>query len=71
MKHYKPLVSSAPTHSILNAQTFHYRNSANTDVRKTFARFRRNTSQQDSGPNVTNIRALPTALRVAHSRRAG
>jgi hypothetical protein len=41
MKRYKALLSSAPAHSILNAQAFHYRNSADTDIRKTFARIRR------------------------------
>ena len=41
MKDYKPLLSSAPAHSILNAQAFHYTNSAATDIRKTFARIRR------------------------------
>ena len=38
---YKPLASSAPAHSILNAQAFHYTCSVETDIRKTFARFRR------------------------------
>ena len=38
MKHYKPLLSSAPANSILNAQEFHYTNSTSTDIRKTFAR---------------------------------
>src|SRR5450755_126414 len=38
---YKPLVSSAPAHSILNAQAFHYTSSAKTDIRKTFARVQR------------------------------
>lgn len=41
LKDYKPLLSSAPAHSILNAQAFHYTNSAATDIRKTFARVRR------------------------------
>ena len=41
MKRYKPLLSSAPAHSILNAQAFHYTNSVATDIRKTFARIRR------------------------------
>ena len=39
---YKPLLSSAPAHSILNAQAFHYTNSVETDIRKTFARVARN-----------------------------
>ena len=47
MKHYKPLLSSAPASSILNAQEFHYSNSASTDIRKTFANFRRNVSKQN------------------------
>jgi hypothetical protein len=37
---HKPLVSSAPAHSILNAG-FRYTNSTATDIRKTFARARR------------------------------
>ena len=47
MKPYKPLFSSAPANSILNAQEFHYSNSASTDIRKTFANFRRNTLKQN------------------------
>ena len=46
MKQYKPLLSSAPANSILNAQQFHYRNSANTDIRKTFANFRCNGGER-------------------------
>ncbi len=41
MKRYEPLSSSAPAHIILNAQTFQYPNSAEMDIRKTFARIRR------------------------------
>ena len=41
VKRYKPLLSSAPAHSILNAHAFHYTNSVATDIRKTFARIRR------------------------------
>jgi hypothetical protein len=41
VKRYKSLLSSAPAHSILNAQAFHYTNSVATDIRKTFARIRR------------------------------
>ena len=40
MNDYKPLVSSAPAHSILNAQAFHYTSSVATDIRKTFDKFR-------------------------------
>lgn len=36
----KPLVSTAPAHSILSAR-FRYSSSAATDIRKTFARIRR------------------------------
>lgn len=45
MKDYKPLVSSAPAHSILNAQTFHYTSSVTTDIRKTFVRVLRNRAK--------------------------
>ena len=44
VKRYKPLLSSAPGHSILNAQAFHYTNSVDTDIRKAFARIRRERS---------------------------
>jgi len=40
MNNLKQLVSSAPEHSILNTR-FHYRSSVATDIRKTFARIRR------------------------------
>lgn len=49
---HKPLVSSAPEHSILNAE-FRYTNSAATDVRKTFARIRREQASASS-----NVRAI-------------
>jgi len=58
MKQYKPLLSSAPANSILNAQEFHYRNSARTDIRKTFANFRRNASKQNQPRVATNVRTL-------------
>jgi len=58
MKQYKPLLSSAPANSILNAQEFHYRNSASTDIRKTFANFRRNASKQNQPRVATNVRTL-------------
>jgi hypothetical protein len=41
VKRYKPLLSSAPAHRILDAQAFQYRNSVDTDIRKTFARIGR------------------------------
>jgi hypothetical protein len=40
MNNLKQLVSSAPEHSILNTR-FRYRSSVATDIRKTFARIRR------------------------------
>ena len=58
MKHYKPLLSSAPANSILNAQEFHYRNSASTDIRKTFEKFRRNASKHNQPRFATNVRTL-------------
>jgi hypothetical protein len=61
MKSYKPLLSSAPAHSILNARTFHYRNSADTDIRKTFARLRRNATNKDVRSGMApNVRAFAT-----------
>ena len=58
MKQYKSLLSSAPANSILNAQEFHYRNSASTDIRKTFANFRRYASKQNQPSAATNVRTL-------------
>jgi len=58
MKQYKPLLSSAPANSILNAQQFHYTNSASTDIRKTFASVRRNASKQNQPSVATNVRTL-------------
>ena len=37
---YKPLLTAAPAHSILNAE-FRYTKSTETDIRRTFARIRR------------------------------
>ena len=60
VKDYKPLLSSAPAHSILNAQAFHYTNSAATDIRKMFARIRRRREKADAASlNVaSNVRRL-------------
>jgi hypothetical protein len=59
VKDYKPLLSSAPAHSILNAQAFHYTNSAATDIRKTFARVRRREKADAASLNVaSNVRPL-------------
>jgi hypothetical protein len=72
MKQYKPLLSSAPANSILNAQEFHYRNSASTDIRKTFASFRRNAANQNQPSAATNVRTLTKnsidAAPARHSR---
>ena len=54
---YKPLVSSTPAHSILNAQAFHYTSSVETDIRKTFARVR--ATKDNASTNATsNVRPL-------------
>jgi len=58
MKPYKPLLSSAPPSSILNAQQFHYTNSASTDIRQTFANFRRHASRKNQPSVATNVRRL-------------
>jgi hypothetical protein len=60
VKDYKPILSSAPAHSILNAQAFHYTNSAATDIRKTFARVMRRREKADAASlNVaSNVRPL-------------
>jgi hypothetical protein len=56
---YKPLVSSAPAHSILNAQAFHYASSVETDIRKTFARVRRERAKVNASINASsNVRPL-------------
>ena len=51
---YKPLVSSTPAHSILNAQAFHYTSSVETDIRKTFARVRRERAKANASINATS-----------------
>jgi len=56
---YKPLVSSAPAHSILNAKAFDYTSSVETDIRKTFARVRRERAKKNAAINAThNVRPL-------------
>ena len=56
---YKPLVSSTPAHSILNAQAFHYTSSVKTDIRETFARVRRERAKANASINATsNVRPL-------------
>lgn len=55
---HKPLVSSAPAHSILNAG-FRYTNSTATDVRKTFARIRREQASAAARASTSsNVRAI-------------
>jgi hypothetical protein len=54
---YKPLLSSAPAHSILNAQAFHYASSAKTGIRKTFARVQRRRAKTSASIGGANDRA--------------
>ena len=64
MKNHKPLLSSAPAHSILNAQSFQYTSSADTDIRKTFARIRREREKAAAVIAIaSNVRSL--AAKVA------
>jgi hypothetical protein len=48
--------------------TFRYTNSANTDVRKTFARIRREQRQRD---RAVAAATAPTNVLVMEARRAG
>ena len=69
VKDCKPLLSSAPAHSILNAQAFHYTNSAETDIRKTFARVLRSRAKANAPINAratvrTTARFLSCELRL-------
>ena len=67
----KPLVSSAPAHSILNAG-FRYTSSAATDIRKTFARVRREqASAAVTASALSNVRPLTRkSHEVSSSSRA-
>jgi hypothetical protein len=59
MKGYKPLVSSAPAHSILNARMFRYTSSVATDIRKTFVRVLRNRAKTGvAAKGASNVRPL-------------
>ena len=61
MKRYKPLLSSAPAHSILNAQAFRYTNSVDTDIRRTFARIRRERANAAVVVNLaSHLRSVAT-----------
>jgi hypothetical protein len=54
----KPLVSAAPTPSILSAK-FRYTNSTATDIRKTFARVRREQAKAAvTASAASNVRPL-------------
>jgi hypothetical protein len=66
---YKPLLSSAPAHSILNARTFRYTSSVATDIRRTFARIRREQKAEHAAmPRVaSNVRPLTKAACDASS----
>ncbi len=65
MNEYKPLLSSAPSHSILNAQAFEYTSSVATDLRKTFERIRRArvkaTERTGTSSRISPIRARDVA----------
>ena len=64
VKRYKPLLSSAPAHSILNAEAFNYTNSVDTDIRKTFARFRRERANAAAIANIgSHVRCVTTEAR--------
>ncbi len=71
MKDYKPLVSSALAHSILNAQTFHYTNSVETDIRKTFARIARSRATARALlDGASNVKPLTKSADEAPQRRS-
>jgi hypothetical protein len=67
MNDYKPLVSSAPAHSILNAQAFHYTNSVATDIRKTFEKFRQSRAKAARALTNTASNVRPLALASSQS----
>ena len=54
-------MNSAPAYSILNAQAFHYTNSVDTDIRRTFARNRRGRANAAVGVNLaSHVRSVTT-----------
>jgi len=61
VKRYKTLLSSAPAHSILNAQAFNYTNSVQTDIRTTFARIRRERAKAAVMANIGSHMRCVTA----------
>jgi len=68
--HYKPLLSSAPAQSILNA-AFRYTDSAATDIRKTFARIRRDLLARDRAADVRPQINSPALVAPAVRRVGG
>ena len=68
--HYKPLLSSAPAKSILNAG-FRYTDSAATDIRKTFARIRRDLRARDDAAGVPPQINSPALVAPAVRRASG
>ena len=64
VKCYKPLLSSVPAHSILNSQAFHYTNSADTHIRRTFTRIRRERANAAVVVNLaSHVRSVTTNAR--------
>src|SRR4029434_10409093 len=62
---HKPLISTAPVHSILNAH-FRYTNSTLTDIRKTFERIRREHGQAKAARSAPSVpRSLGTFAAIA------
>jgi len=59
VKRYKTLLRSAPAHSILDAQKFHYTSSVATDIRETFERIRHEGAKAAVG-NVASLGRSPT-----------
>jgi len=51
---HKPLVTSTPVHSILNPG-FRYTSSAATDIRKTFARIRREQAKAAAASSARSL----------------
>lgn len=68
---HRPLVTAAPAHSILNAE-FHYTNSTATDIRKTFARIRRERAKAAiAASGASKVRPLTKASHEAPLQRWG
>ena len=67
---YKPLLSSAPAKSILNAG-FQYTNSGATDIRKTFAKAWRDLSTRPAAADARPQSKSAVALVPASGRATG